>query len=237
MQIRESIEIAKERERKSGRLQTYIEAKIPAMHRSIRLPENGATQQLLTFITHYIEHVPDFLQALAAHCEQAKLGEFTDVCIKIIEDFFISPPELISQHEDLHALIDEAYLAHRMIEELNDRLMLLCGAPLVPMDMTLSNIIVHDLIGEEFANELDLAVLFSIEMMFNGEAFTLDELTRKSLTDQNQNWETVLAQWPCLAGDSSISLTLFDDPQHTSANRSFEELEEVAQSQAQRVFH
>lgn len=211
LQIRESINLAREQERETKRLQSFVEAKIPALHHAISLPEQGAAQHLMNFVTDYIEHVPDCIQALKSHCAQAQLDKFCDVFINIIEDYFISPPELIRQHDGLHALIDEAYLAHRLIEELNDRLMMLCGTPLIPMDMTLSNIIVHDLIGEEFANQLDLAVHFSIEMVFNSGDFSADGAICKFVNEQSEHWDETLQKWPCLAGDSSITLSLASD--------------------------
>ncbi|VUD64174.1 hypothetical protein TDB9533_03260 [Thalassocella blandensis] len=217
LQIRESIALAREREADSQRLQNFIEAKLPQLHHAIHLPDEDAAQQLMGFVTSYIERVPDFIQAIQEHCEEAKLEKFSTIFINIIEDYFLSPPELTQKHEDLHALIDEAYLAHRLIEELNDRLMLLCGSPLIPMDMTLSNIIVHDLIGEEFANELDLAVHYSMEMVFNSGDFLTDiladqELFCKHVELQHRDWAKIVEKWPCLAGDSSISLSLSHEP-------------------------
>ena len=217
MQIRESIALARERELNSHGLLSFIKAKLPQLHHAIHLPQDDAADLLLEFVTNYIERVPDFVQAIQQHCAEAKLEKFSAIFINIIEDFFISPPEIIQRREDLHALIDEAYLAHRLIEELNDRLMVLCGSPLIPMDMTLSNIIVHDLIGEEFANELDLAVHYAVEMVFNSGDFLTNILSDQQLfcqhvAQQNKDWAKIVEKWPCLAGDSSISLSLNHKP-------------------------
>ncbi len=208
LQIRTSIALAMEKEAQTQRLQLYIEGSMPELHHLICLPEQNSSVTLMGFVTRYIQHVPDFIEALRDYSKEAEIGEFANIFINIIEDFFISPPELIQKHEGLHALFDEAYLAHRLIEELNDRLMILCGSPLVPMDMTVSNIIVHDLIGEDFANQLDLAVHYSVEALFASSEYKDTTLFCKYVEKQKQGWENTLERWPCLAGDSSITLSL-----------------------------
>jgi hypothetical protein len=46
------------------------------------------------------------------------------------------------------------YLAHRLLEELNDVLNASYHCPVIPEDMTRSNLIVHHIIGEPFANNM-----------------------------------------------------------------------------------
>ena len=52
----------------------------------------------------------------------------------------------------------QAYLAHRLLEELNDALNAIYNCPVIPVDMTRSNLIVHHIIGEPFANQIDGAI-------------------------------------------------------------------------------
>lgn len=210
--IRESICAARRHEAHSGELLRYLEALAPRLHQAIQLPSEKPAQALREFVIRYVEHVPDFLEALTELMHQAKIYHHGKIFITIAEDFFLRPPEIVHQHTGLHALIDEAYLAHRLMEEVNDRVLMSCGLPLTPMDMTLSNIVVHDLLGEEYANKLDLAVHFAIETLFDssnlmGSALLADFVAQNSRGD----WDQLLKQWPCLAGDSSISLSFTDD--------------------------
>ncbi len=55
----------------------------------------------------------------------------------------------------LAELLDEAYLAHRLVEELNDRYIACFAEPLLTLDTTRANLLAHQLIGESFANQLD----------------------------------------------------------------------------------
>ena len=209
MQIRESIALAEQQEAKTHDLQNYLQASLSRLHKAIDLPNENPDQALLSFVVQYIEHVPDMLETLTTLLKEANIYETCKVFIHIAEDFFLKPPEIIQEHSGLHALIDEAYLAHRLMEEVNDRLIMLSGVPLTPMDMTLSNIIVHDLLGEEYANQLDLAVHYAIEALFDHDQLhksTLDTLVNAQNT---QHWEEVLKRWPSVLGnDSDILLKL-----------------------------
>lgn len=209
--IRESIFRARHEEAASGQLLYCLEAMAPRLHQAIRLPDEQPARALLKFVTSYIEHVPDFLEALTELMLAAKIYDHGKVFITIAEDFFLHPPEIAQQHSGLHSLIDEAYLAHRLMEEVNDRVLMACGIPLTPMDMTLSNIVVHDLLGDEYANQLDLAVHFAIETLFNssnliGSSVLADFVAQHRRAD----WDQLLKQWPCLAGDSAITLNFTD---------------------------
>ena len=212
LQIREAIAIAREKEANNHSLQRYLETKINDLHHAIKLPEENADTVLLDFVTRYIEHVPEFLQALTELTKSAGIYSFAKSFLDIAEEYFEKPPELVCEHHGLHALIDEAYLAHRLIEEVNDRIMMNCGVPLAPMDMTLSNIIVHNILGDDFANQLDLAVHYSTEVLFESLAIEKSpEFQVYIATHKKLGWGEELNKWPCLAGDSCISLDLFGD--------------------------
>ena len=207
--IRQLIAKAKAQDAEDGRLALFTASKLPALHHTIKLPEGDPATVLAGFITRYIEHVPDFLDALTALMLEARIYEQGSVFLTIAEEFFISPPELVSEHTGLVALLDEAYLSHRMIEEVNDRIQVTCGAPLAPMDMNISNIIVHALLGDEFANQLDLAVHYAIEALFDNDGLLCTPTCSQYFKAHKHNqWHDILERWPCLAGDVCISLNI-----------------------------
>lgn len=207
--IRQTIAKAKEYEAESGTLRKYLKLQIPDLHTAIRLPSERAEESMLLFATQYIEQIPDFVEAITDITQKANVYTYAQNFLDIATDFFINPPDIVDHQRGLGELLDEAYLAHRFIEEINDRFIGYCGAPLSPMDMTIANIVIHDLIGEPYANQLDTAVQFALEMhntqedVFKGDAF-LSYLTNA----QKKGWETEMDQWPCLAKDLSISLEL-----------------------------
>jgi len=190
-------------------LQAYVEARIPALHPAIKIPDHDQPEYLIHFITQYIDHVPDFLEALIELTKSAGIYDSLQHLIEIAQSYFLNPPELVKQHVGLHALIDEAYLAHRLMEEVNDRMMMSCGLPLIPMDMTLSNLVVHNLLGDDFANQLDLTVHYSVESLFEQHHMDNSLRLKNYLSlHKTEGWDEMLAEWPCLAGDLSIELNL-----------------------------
>lgn len=182
---------------------------MPKLHHSIGLPEKGAEDALLDFLTRYIEHVPDFLEAMAELAQAAGIYGFVERFVHIAQSFFLQPPSVVREQPGLQALLDEAYLAHRLMEEVNDRVMAMCGAPLIPMDMTYSNLIVHSLIGEAYANDLDQAVQCAVDGLFETEAIANNSAFCSFVTlNQGLGWKNLAQKWPCLAGDNCIELKL-----------------------------
>jgi len=206
--IYKTIEMAKLHEQQTGCLANSFEKQIQNnLHVAIQLPTEGAGQGLVDFIIAYVEHVPHLLDAVRDITKEANIEEYTEPFLKLAEDFFLKPPEIISGHIGLEELMDEAYLAHRLLEEVNDRFMLKASIPLVPVDMTTSNLIVHSLIGEPFANELDEAVSYTVERAMMKE-HVYDSEAFKAYVDKHKNhqWEQEQARWPCLTDDLSIRL-------------------------------
>lgn len=208
--LRELINEARQHEQQTHAFRQYLSAVAPRLHKAIQLPQSAPEETLLEFVVRYLENVPDFLDALT-HCMQtAGVYPQGKIFTDIAQEFFAIEPE--PQVDDgLHALLDKAYLAHRLIEEVNDRLLMLCGVPLAPMDMTMSNIVIHELLGEEFANQLDLAVHYAVETLFSPESVA-DKLRLEEFLSQHQagQWRERLAEWPCFAQDCAISILLDD---------------------------
>jgi hypothetical protein len=210
--IRNTINMAKLQEQKTDHLHHLLQQQLPQLHNAIQLPEEDSVSALADFVTRYIEHVPDFIEAIEHLTEQAGLYEHASVFLKIAKDYFLQPPTIVEGHSGMDALMDEAYLAHRLMEEINDRFIGRCGIPLAPMDMTRSNLIIHHLIGEPFANELDMAVQYSVELLMNQDkVFSTKQFQQYAEEHRHRGWAEELERWPCLAGDLAINLN-FSEP-------------------------
>lgn len=206
-QIREAIAAARRQEEQTHHLEQYLESLTPRLHKAITLPADRPAAALLRFVIGYIEHAPDFLEALGHAMERNGLAAYGRVFLDIAEDFFLQPPEVVHRDGGLRALIDEAYLTHRLIEEINDRLLMLCGIPLAPMDMTMANIVIHHLLGEPFANQLDLAVHYAVEALFQADQLTGNSQLGGFVAQHTRaDWANNAVPWPCLAEDSLIQL-------------------------------
>lgn len=206
--IRALIEAAKQTDLETGQLSRIIHRRAARLHVAIQLPPEQAEAVLRDFVVRYVEHVPAFIEAIDALTQEAGINNRVAPLLNIACDYFLSPPDLVSGRSQLVALLDEAYLAHRLLEEVNDRFIGYCGIPLAPMDTTRANVIAHELIGEPFANELDQAVLFSAELLLNEYPFEGDSFEHYVAQHRDRGWSEELRRWPCLATDLDIGLRL-----------------------------
>jgi hypothetical protein len=208
--IRKTIAVAKQHEAETGYLEHLLQHRINrGVHLAIRLPKEQPAKHLLEFAVAYIEHVPDFLEAAQAITRGAHIDHLANPFLKLAEDFFLKPPEMMTKHTGLDELLDEAYLAHRLLEEVNDYYMANTGIPLIPLDTTISNLIVHHLIGEPFANELDEAVSFAVEQVSKKNRPERSRYWKDyRQAHESNHWEDELNAWPCLTDTLSIKLQL-----------------------------
>lgn len=203
--LRLAIDQAVSHERQTGLLKQHLLHRIDRLHRAIRLPDRNAVATLESFVLGYAKHVPDFLDALISIGLNTRCSEFTDPLVAVSLEFFAQPPKLLNGHAGLLALMDEAYLAHRLIEEINSHFMVQCGEPLVPMDMTRSNLIVHHLIGEPFANQLDDAVRLLVGRLESEQLHGDDGCFNPSWS-REVYWGMESSHWPCFTDSLSINL-------------------------------
>jgi hypothetical protein len=145
-------------EGETHQLARRLQQRLPHLACRLVLPEPRPTAGLLQFITDYIDSVPGCLRLVAAVSQRMGFYDYAAPFLDTAEDYFLHPPEHLPADGGLEALLDEAFLAHRLLEEVNDHHIRHLQRPLLPVDMTEANIIVHHLLGDELANELDQLV-------------------------------------------------------------------------------
>ncbi|WP_160285431.1 hypothetical protein ACA097_12245 [Pseudomonas sp. QL9] len=206
--LRELIQQAHELETRNGHLARLIQTQMNSLHPSINLSGEDAAGVLTRFVHAYVEQVPEFLEAAANVARDAGIEDRIKPVLKVAEQFFLTPPSLLDGHDGLDALLDEAYLAHRLVEEVNDRYIAHFGQPLIPLDTTVANVVAHQLIGEPFANQLDEAVHQAAESMLEESIF--NSPTAQAYRARLSDPQTVSAwkQWPCLSRRFGVELHL-----------------------------
>ena len=204
--LREQIRRAQEHEVSTGHLIQQLETKLPGMHPSIALPERDAKGALARFVTAYIDQVPDVLEAAAEVAREAGIESQIKPVLKIAEEYFLNPPKIMEGHVGLDCMLDEAYLAHRLVEEVNDLYIRHFQQPLIPMDTTVANLIAHQLIGESFANQLDEVVHHSVDTMLDDDSFELESVQAYKDTLTSPETGAAWKRWPCLSRQLGIGL-------------------------------
>ena len=206
--LQQLIQRAQQHEASTGQLAEQMRNHLDQLHPSIRLPNSDTDGVLLRFVSAYIEQVPELLQAAQQVAREAGIEAQIKPVLKVAEQFFLQPPALMAGHEGLEGLLDEAYLAHRLVEEVNDRYITHLGAPLIPLDTTVANLIAHQLIGEPFANQLDEAVHHAVEGLL-AEA-SLDQAALQAYRQRLDEPQVSAAwrNWPCLSRQLGVELEL-----------------------------
>jgi hypothetical protein len=209
--IRQIIIQAREQSGAREKLIGFLQKRRPFLHASITLPAELGVEPLADFIERYISHVPDFVEAIEQITEEAFIEKEVAPILEIARNYFVSPPDLITESSHLLSLLDKAYLAHRLLEEVNDRFMAQTGIPLTPMDNTKANLIGHELIGEPFANLLDQAVLFSAELLLSENKLDSPFIHNYVAQHKDRGWSDEIKRWPCLVDNLEIQLE-FNEP-------------------------
>ena len=188
-------------EQVTGQLHQVLQQRIETVERIVQLPELEALERLYEFVIRYIEQVPQMLEDLHQGAIEAGLLNYVSPILEVVEGFFMAPPEELNKESGLAALMDEAFLAHRLFEEVNDTYIMRVGQPMIPFDMTMSNVIIHSLIGEPFANELEQVVMvaakgiFGEEKAYEGNEKFLAFMDKKD----NDNLIQIAQRWPCMS--------------------------------------
>jgi len=206
--IRAQISRAQEHEAEPKQLAQHLAKQLPHLHAAIELPDTDKNVVMTRFVSAYIEQVPDLLDAANAVAHEAGIESQIKPVLKIAEQYFAQPLPLLDGHPGLEGLLDEAYLAHRLVEEVNDLYIKHLGQPLIPLDMTVANLIAHQLIGEAFANQLDEAVHHALDEMLNDESFAVESVDayRERLTSPETG--AAWSRWPCLSKQLGVGLNL-----------------------------
>lgn len=170
------------------------------------------SQALLTFAVQYIRRSADYLSAFNELAKQSNITHYTNTFLKTACNYFSEPHPIVNSTQGLEALLCQAYLCHRTLEELNDRIFAERQWPLAPCDTAHANLIAHTIIGDERANLLDQTVLINLELTTAKQTEIQQTLFQQEATKQQshmlreQGWSSVLEQWPFLDEDMTETL-------------------------------
>lgn len=175
-------------------LNRYVQRFYQQYPRRLRCQQPDIVTSLGQMVTHYAQLLPVMAQAIHQCCQRSELQPAANQLMTIISEFF----EAMDTHRleyGLIGILDKAYFGHRMLEEFHDQLRLQAGRALVPWDMALANLIVHSLVGDQYANRLDMAIMEVID----GQDFPVLRWTEQQPNAQD---------FRCLASHHGLSMGL-----------------------------
>jgi hypothetical protein len=169
LEIRAIIQAALKQEADTQQLRARLAQHLPQLQEKLVLPEEDPVAALMAFITGYVESVPGCLKLVTAVSKRLGFFNYAAPFLHLAEDYFLQPPDALPRDGGLEALLDEAFLALRLLEEVNDHHIRHLQRPLLPLDMTEANIIVHHLLGDELATRLEQLVQFTAAQLLHRE--------------------------------------------------------------------
>ena len=167
--IKDSINAALQQEEETGEFRRQLSARLPELQQKLVLPAQSPLDALMVFVVSYAESVPGSLNLVTAVSKRLGFFDYAAPFLHMAEDYFLRPPELLPGGGGLEALLDEAFLAHRLLEEVNDHHIRHLQRPLLPLDMTEANLIVHYLLGDKLATRLEQLVQFTASHLLERE--------------------------------------------------------------------
>lgn len=201
--MRKNIASAVTRERQQGCFLAAIRDSLPKLHHSILLPQTDGPAYLTCFAIRYIEVVPNWLQQLEELCIISGI-DFSPVQ-EIVSGSFSECSSACLGRVGILAMLSDAYLAHRVLEEVNDYLQPACGMSLLPMDTMVANLVVREILGEQFACELD-GLCGRMGQHYGGQHLSTESLVALILWRQRVNDNA--GNWPDFASELNIRLQI-----------------------------
>lgn len=207
--ISELITQAKVQEQETKQLARQLEKMTNGLHSTIHISgEKKSAVSLTAFVLKYIEHAPKYLTVMVKASIEARMQEWIFPVIKLTEDFFLHPPSVVGQEKSLTRLMESAYLAHRLIEEINDRYFLEAGQVLIPVDMTTANLIIHQLIGEPFSNQLDVLCVELANDLITSRRKKIAQQTVGIPPEKQRLWIQAWQHWSDVLDEKNVSIKL-----------------------------
>lgn len=207
--ISELITQAKAQEHETDQLARQLEKITNGLHSTIHVSgEKKSAASLMTFVLKYIEHTPKYLTIMVNASIEAQMQTWVLPVIKLTEDFFLHPPSVVGQEKSLTRLMESAYLAHRLIEEINDRYLLETGQVLIPVDMTTANLIIHQLIGEPFSNQLDALCVELASSLMTSRRKKIVQQTVSITPEKQRLWIQAWQHWSDVLDEKNVSIKL-----------------------------
>lgn len=183
-------------------LHQALSGKLEHVDRLVQLPEDQAAEKLHEFVVRYIQNVPTLLNSLQSAALEVGLVQYVQPVIRVANEFFKAPA--LTNRAGLAALMGQAYLAMRLFEEVNETYVFKVGQPLIPMDMMMSNLIIHTLIGEPFANDLDVMVTEAVEQLLS-PAYQSDDFKAFMSQKEADNLVHICRQIPCMSAEMGLA--------------------------------
>lgn len=206
--VLEIIDQARRQEARSGTFFRQTKATYLRLPSSVVVNGPQPANCLFRFAVEYIEMAPRLIECVDACAAEAGCSSlfapFTDAAIR----YFTQPSAQLLRYEGLDGLLIRAYQCHRLMEDMHDNNRSIRASELFDLEAVRANLVVHEIIGEPFANELDEAITLTVMQIAGTPDFY--DLDLEPFIDQvnNRAWDWMRNYWENLLVRNQIYFAL-----------------------------
>lgn len=207
--VHEVIHRAKAMESRSHHFQRLLDDQTRSFPDFIHVEGTPETRHMLEFVIDYIELAPPTLARIAESAQAAGVEDWFEPFLQVALNYLVHPSIILNQLTGLDGLMIRAYQCHRLVEELFDHNRILRNSKTYPMELTQANLIVHHLIGESFANEIDESIVLTLSRLVRVPHYYRLDLTRFLQQLNSPDWQDLRRRWQNLLTDHHIHFDLY----------------------------
>lgn len=207
--VLEIIDHARRKEARSGTFLKQLHDKAASLPSAIHFEGDGRPAAcLFQFAIEYIEMAPRLIECVDTCAREAGTAQLFDPFVKAAIGYFTRPSALLLHYSGLDGLLIRAYLCHRLMEEMHENNHSIRSGGLVDIEATRANLLVHELIGEPFANELDDSITVTVLQIAGTPDYY--ELNLNPFVEQvnNDTWDWMRRYWENLLVRNHIRFSL-----------------------------
>jgi hypothetical protein len=186
----------------------HLQLRAKALPTCIGFNSRAPASCLFQFSLEYIETAPRLIHAVGTCARDAGHECLFTPFLNAATRFFTHPSVLLSHYIGLDGLLVSAYLCHRLMEDMYENNHSFRRSQLMDLEATRANLLVHELIGEPFANELDDAVAITVRQIAGSPDYYNLDLGPFVAKANNAAWVSMRRYWGNLLVRNHIRFTL-----------------------------
>ena len=188
--ISQIIAQASEQEAKTGQFRQQLAEALDGLHALIYIDGNDPAEAL-----HH---------CVRLCANNAGVSDLFAPFIRTATSYFSSPSVLLARFDGLEGLLIKAYQCHRLMEEMYENNRSFRNSNLMEPEATQANLLVHHLIGEPFANELDQSILITVRQIAGSPDYYDLNLTPFVTQASDEAWQWMREYWLNLLARNGI---------------------------------